>query len=140
MNEEIYNSRAEKNKPKITILVAEDEIANYKYLKMILIEKNYNVIHANNGQEAVNLIKEDRSIELILMDITMPIMDGITASKLIREINPSIPIIMQSGNIDKNVQKQAREVGCNAFVIKPFSKLELFEIIKKLVRDIGSNK
>ena len=80
MNMQIYNSHPENDKPKTTILVAEDHVANFKYLEIILKEKNYNVIHAKNGQEAVKLVEEDdeeRSIELILMDIRMPIMDGI---------------------------------------------------------------
>ncbi len=143
MNMQIYNSHPENDKPKTTILVAEDHVANFKYLEIILKEKNYNVIHAKNGQEAVKLVEEDdeeRSIELILMDIRMPIMDGITASELIREINPSIPIIMQSGDIKENVLKQAMDTGCDAIVLKPFSKLELFEILEKQLKKSAINK
>ena len=65
---------------------------------------------------------------------------GLTASELIREINPSIPIIMQSGDIKENVLKQAMDTGCDAIVLKPFSKLELFEILEKQLKKSAINK
>lgn len=140
MNKQINNSPIENDKSKITILVAEDHVANFKYLEIILTEKNYNVIHAKNGQEALKLVEEEQSIELILMDIRMPIMDGLTACKLIRKINPSIPIIMQSGDLEQNILKPAINAGCNAIIIKPFSKSELFEIIEKQLKKSANNE
>ncbi len=129
MNKQINNSHSEK-KPQITILVTEDNIKIFRYLELILMKKNYNVIHANNGLEAIKFVEEE-VIDLILMDIKMPIMDGITACRIIKKNNPSIPIIMQSGYIDKEVHKQALDAGSKAIVIKPYSRLELFEIIEQ---------
>lgn len=140
INQEISNILPEDDRPNITILVAEDNEINFKYLEKILQEENYDVIHVNNGREAVRLVEEEGSIALILMDIRMPIMDGITASELIREINPSIPIIMQTGDINENIHKQAMDSGCKAIVIKPFSELELFAIIDKQLEKSGDNK
>lgn len=129
MNKQINNSHSEK-KPQITILVTEDNIKIFRYLELILMKKNYNVIHANNGLEAIKFVEEE-VIDLILMDIKMPIMDGITACRIIKKNNPSIPIIIQSGYIDKEVRKQALDAGSKAIVIKPYSRLELFEIIEQ---------
>ncbi len=139
LDKKIRNVRAEDDRPETKILVAEDNVTNFKYLELILKEENYDVIHAKNGQEAVKLVEEEGSIALILMDIRMPIMDGITASELIREINPSIPIVMQSGDIDENVLQLAMDAGCKAILTKPFSELELFEIIEQQLEKSGGN-
>jgi two-component system CheB/CheR fusion protein len=131
INGKTLNIHPKNDTSKVTILVAEDNEKNSKYLDIILKAENYAVIHARNGEEAVKLAEEEKSIALIIMDIRMPIMDGITASILIRKMNPTIPIIMQSGHIDEYVQKQIMDIGCNAFIAKPFSESELFEIIEK---------
>ena len=77
----------------LTILIAEDEEINFMYLEEVLRRTNANVIRACDGLEAVNLFKANLSIDIVLMDIKMPVMDGIQATKLIKAERSNIPII-----------------------------------------------
>lgn len=79
-----------------TILIAEDEHTNYQYLHELLKNTDINILHAKNGQDAVDLCRNNNKIDLILMDIRMPVMDGNTAAKLIKAFRPDIPIIAQT--------------------------------------------
>jgi signal transduction histidine kinase len=78
------------------ILIAEDEEVNYIFLKMLLTKLQFNIIRANNGKEAVDICQEREDIDLILMDIKMPLMDGKTAAQIIKKIRPEIPIFAQT--------------------------------------------
>lgn len=100
-----------------TILVAEDLDSNFLFLKIVL-SKEYNIIRAKDGKEAVEIYRE-RSPDLILMDIKMPIMDGLQATKAIRELSNEVPIIAQTANAFESDNKMALEAGCNAVLTKP---------------------
>jgi PAS domain S-box-containing protein len=113
------------------ILVAEDIESNFKLISYFLSSANIEVIRAVNGREAVDKFSAIPDIDLILMDIKMPVMDGYTAVKLIREKNPSIPIIAQTAYVDD--QESAIESGCSAFISKPFDKRGLLEVIQKTI-------
>ncbi len=108
-----------------SILIAEDEDYNYLYLKHILASKHIRLIHAKNGSEAVDFCRDNPSIDLILMDIKMPVMDGYTAAKLIKEFNPTIPIIAQSAYAME--YEKERFVGSffDEYVVKPINVNEL---------------
>lgn len=123
-----------------TILVVEDNILNFKYLNIILKEKGYGTLHARNGKDAVRLFKEGKTIDLVIMDLRMPVMDGIEATQRIRKINSNIPVIMQSGDVLDPIMDKAFAAGCNAFVPKPFSEEELFEIIEQQLKLTSYNK
>lgn len=116
-----------------TILIAEDEEYNYLYLKHILASKHNRLIHAKNGSEAVDLCRDNSGIDLILMDVKMPVMDGYTAAKLIKEFNPTIPIIAQSAYAME--YEKERYVGSffDEYVIKPINVNELKMKIRKYV-------
>jgi CheY-like chemotaxis protein/nitrogen-specific signal transduction histidine kinase len=116
---------------KRTILVAEDVESNFKLIKYFLSESNAEVIHANNGKEAVEKCLINKNIDLILMDIKMPVMDGYTAVKLIRENNSEIPIIAQTAYADD--REKAIECGCSGFISKPFDKKGLFKILREFI-------
>lgn len=79
-----------------TVLVAEDEEFNFQYLQELLMEMDFNIIHAKDGKIAVEICKSNSNIDLILMDLKMPIMDGNEAALLIKEFRPELPIIAQS--------------------------------------------
>ena len=103
----------------ITILVAEDDEYNFNVIKALLKSKNYELIHAKNGAEAVKIYKSKRDIALVLMDIQMPIMDGITATKKIRQLDKSVPVIAQTAYAMDNIKSVALEAGCSDFITKP---------------------
>ncbi|MCD4795202.1 MAG: YfiR/HmsC family protein [Bacteroidales bacterium] len=113
-----------------TLLIAEDEISNFKLLKMFLSETNIKIIHAKNGNEAFEkYIKE--KIDLILMDIKMPIADGLKTTKRIRIENPNIPIIAQTAFAMENDSKMCINAGCNDYITKPINKHKLLDLIYK---------
>ena len=112
-----------------TILVAEDEDSNYELVKIVL-QKRYRLIRAHNGIEAVNL-NEDEHPDLILMDIRMPEMNGLDATRIIKEINQSTPVIALSAYaFDDNI-REAKMAGCDEFMAKPFRVENLIEMVKK---------
>lgn len=100
-------------------MVAEDDEFFVGYIETILFPFDFNIFHAKNGLEAVNIYLSNTDIKVILMDIQMPIMDGLTAAKEIRKINPEVPIIAQSSFSFNRVKDKAINSGCNEFLIKP---------------------
>ncbi len=114
------------------ILVAEDIESNFKLIKYFLSGFDLEIIHAENGKEAVDLIKQYSDINLILMDIKMPVMDGFTAVKIIRQFNESVPIIAQTAFADDSAAILSS--GCNGFISKPFQKQQLITAINDFLR------
>ncbi|MBN1181053.1 MAG: transporter substrate-binding domain-containing protein [Bacteroidales bacterium] len=117
---------------KLTILIAEDDDISYLYLESILNAENINIIRAKNGEEAVLSSKEIPDISLILMDIKMPIMNGIDATRQIRQFNSIIPIIAQTAYAMNKDKEKIIEVGCNNIITKPINKNDLISMIKKI--------
>ena len=116
----------------LTILIAEDNDNNFKLLKYIL-RKQYNIRHAKNGEEAVELDKKSIP-DLILMDIKMPIMDGIEAAKVIRESSIEIPIIAVTAfTYDKDAELEMGNL-FNSIISKPVNELELQKNIAKFIK------
>ena len=114
-----------------TVLVAEDEESNYELVRIVL-QKRYRLLRAHNGIEAVTLNEEEKP-DLILMDIRMPEMDGLDATRIIKEINPDTPVIALSAYaFNENIQ-EAKAAGCDLFLAKPFNVEELLETIKKFI-------
>ncbi|GAP44658.1 signal transduction histidine kinase [Lentimicrobium saccharophilum] len=113
----------------VNILVAEDEILNYKYIEDLLSGTGVNLISAVNGSQAVDYCRDHSDVHLVLMDIRMPVMDGLEATKRIKELRPDLPVIAQSAYIEKDRQPQVREAGFDDFLFKPFLKEELMDAI-----------
>lgn len=113
------------------ILVAEDDLNNFLLVKQLLIDTNSEIIHAGNGAEAVEFCKESDEFDLILMDIKMPVMDGIEALSKIKEINPGIPIIAFTAYAFENDKKNLLDKGFDEYLSKPIDKNDLIKIIKK---------
>jgi len=116
---------------KKTILIAEDIESNFKLLKYFLSGTNIEILRAVNGKEAIEKCLSDRNIDLVLMDIKMPVMDGFSAVKLIREANSVIPIIAQTAYADD--RHRAIECGCTGFISKPFDKKTLLKVISEFI-------
>ena len=113
------------------ILVAEDNDSNYILMTYIL-KKYYQFERAKNGQEAVEMA-EKNTYDIVLMDIKMPIMDGLEATKAIKEKFPDLPIIALTANAFDSDRQLALEAGCNDFLSKPVSSDLCLQTIKKFV-------
>jgi CheY-like chemotaxis protein len=109
------------------VLIAEDEDSNFIVLDMIL-RKTFkaNIIRAKNGREAVDLAKEHSDVDLIIMDIKMPEMDGLEATKLIKKFNNNVPIIAITAFAMSGDEHKAIEAGCDAYLPKPISRSDLY--------------
>ncbi|MBR1449501.1 MAG: response regulator [Prevotella sp.] len=114
-----------------TVLVAEDEESNFELVRIVL-QKRYNLLRAHNGIEAV-MMNEEEKPDLILMDIRMPGMTGLDATRIIKEVNPETPIIALSAfAFDENI-REAKAAGCDEFLPKPFKVEDLIETIKRYI-------
>jgi len=111
----------------MVILVAEDTDANYLLVEN-MIGQSFTLRRATNGMEAVTMF-QDSEPDLVLMDIKMPILNGIEAAKLIRSISPKMPIIALSAYAFDHDRNAAMQAGCNDFLAKPFDKAQLMEIL-----------
>jgi PAS domain S-box-containing protein len=119
------------SKGKRTILIAEDEENNYLLLTEFLSGLDVELLHANNGREALDICESGKAINLVLMDIKMPVMDGYTATREIRKIFPDLPVIALTAYSFEDDRKKATGCGCNDFISKPFSKAILLETVTK---------
>ena len=114
------------------ILVAEDEDSNYELVRIVLA-KRYRLLRAHNGIEAVTLC-EDEHPDMILMDIRMPDMNGLDATRIIKEVNHEIPIVALSAYaFDENI-REAKAAGCDEFLAKPFRVEDLLDTVGKYVK------
>ena len=114
---------------KKTILVAEDEDSNYELVKIVLY-KRYRLIRAHNGIEAVTLNEEEHP-DTILMDIRMPEMNGLDATRIIKEVDTHTPIIALSAYAFEENIREAKIAGCDEFMAKPFKVENLIEMVGK---------
>jgi CheY-like chemotaxis protein len=117
------------------ILVVEDDEVNYKFLEAVLQDTAVTILHASNGFQAVELCKSINKIDLVLMDIKMPEMDGFQATRLIREFNRKVPIIAQTAFVLENEWNRCLEVGCNDRITKPIEIKEFFEKVDKFLKE-----
>lgn len=114
-----------------TILVAEDNDSNYILMTYIL-KRSYQYLRANNGQEAVEMVDKG-GIDLVLMDIKMPIMNGLEATAKIKENHPEIPVVALTANAFDSDRHLAMEAGCDDFLSKPVSSDKCMEVIATLL-------
>ncbi len=132
-NKELVKSKMDFDWEGKTILIAEDDDANYMLLQKSLAKTNAKVIRAENGKEAVKLCKVNPDIELVLMDIRMPIMDGIEATSQIKQIDKNLPIIVQTAFTMSSEKEKSFKVGCDDYISKPINLKELFATVCKYI-------
>ena len=114
------------------ILVAEDEDSNFELVRIVL-SKRYRLLRAENGIEAVTMC-EDEHPDLILMDMRMPGMNGLDATRIIKEVNHNIPVVALSAYaFDENI-REAKAAGCDEFMAKPFRVEDLLDMVEKYVK------
>lgn len=117
-----------------TILIAEDDEISFKFLDLVLTKKtNVNIIWAINGQMAVDFCRLYEHIDLILMDVQLPIIDGVEAIRQIKSFKPHIPIIVQTANAFNDEWEKCFEAGCDEYINKPVNLPDLFQRIENLM-------
>jgi len=116
-----------------TILVAEDEEDNFRYLEVALSISNASLIWARTGTEAVDIFRRIENIDLVLMDIKMPEMDGYAATKIIKKQSPEVPVIAQTAYAMSEEREKSIEAGCDDYIAKPIGYEDLLNTIHKYV-------
>ena len=117
-----------------SILVVEDVDTNYFYISTLLEKLNAEVIRAVTGLRAVEICIENAEINLVLMDIELPVMNGYEATKVIKQSRPDLPIIAQTAYAMTGERERSEEAGCDDYLAKPIRKDDLIEAISRLIQ------
>jgi len=132
-----FTEEKQKDKKEVNILIAEDNIVNQRLVKELLIRKNYDVTIVENGLKIFDVL-ENKKFDIILMDIQMPIMDGLEATSIIREIEKGtgkhIPIIGITAYAVKADKDKCLSAGMDDYMSKPFVKEEFYRMIEKYLQ------
>lgn len=116
------------------ILIAEDEVMNFMYLEEALKETKAKVIWCKNGKEAVDkIITEQIKVDLVLMDIKMPEMNGYEATEKIKSYDPKLPVVIQTAFAMPEERKKGFEVGGDEYIEKPIRQNKLLSVIKLFI-------
>ncbi|MDH7447154.1 response regulator [Aquimarina sp. 2201CG14-23] len=134
-NVDVSSNKEEKIKPeKHVVLIAEDGEINYLFLKTVLTKMTdfeFVIYRGKNGKEAVEICEENENIDMVLMDIKMPIMDGYDATKRIKKMRPQLPVVAQTAYSTEEDIERALAAGCDDFVSKPVDRKILRPILDK---------
>jgi CheY-like chemotaxis protein len=112
-----------------TILLVEDEEVNYLYVKEMLIDTGITLVYAATGEEAVAICKTSLPINVILMDIRLPGINGYDATREIKKIRNDVPVIAQTAYAMENERKDCLDAGCDFYITKPFDQTLLFDVL-----------
>jgi len=122
-----------------TILIAEDDEISYKYLNLILTRKTrVNVLWAINGQLAIDFCRQYKHIDLVLMDLQLPIVDGMEAIRQIQAFQPHLPIVVHTAHAHRDECEKCYEAGCDEYVTKPANFQDLLYKIEILLAPVSS--
>ncbi|MFZ5837769.1 MAG: response regulator, partial [Pseudomonadota bacterium] len=120
----------------LNLLVVEDTHSNQLVIKLILNKLGHNVHISSHGEEALAFLEDNSdSIDIILMDVSMPVMDGITATRLIREKGITIPIIALTAHALESDRDKCLEAGMDSFISKPVRRQDIYEAIQVFVEN-----
>ncbi|MDD2305264.1 MAG: response regulator [Prolixibacteraceae bacterium] len=114
-----------------TILIAEDEAVSRFLFEKALKKTKANLFFVKNGVEAVEMIKDNTEIDAVIMDIRLPLMDGLEATAKIKELIPEMPVIIQSAYAMQSTKDEALESGCDDFITKPIKVETLLAILHR---------
>ena len=114
-----------------TIVVVDDTEINFVLIKTQLRKTSVNVVWLKNGQEAIDYIQAKKKVDLLLMDIRMPVLDGIQATKKIKEIAPNIPVVIQTASVIGDAYEDIATSSCDDTIFKPIIAAKLIEVINK---------
>ena len=122
------------------ILIAEDDETNFNLLQAIFFAKSVKIIRAVNGKEAVDICISNTDITLVLMDIKMPVMNGLEATRQIKSFRPRLPIIAVTAHALTGDKEMALLAGCDGYISKPIKKDQLFQIIQDVKSIVNQNE
>jgi len=125
------------NKDEQMVLIAEDEESNYLFMQAALEIMGYHYIHVTNGADAVDVCKQKESISLVLMDIKMPVMNGIEATELIHASRPDLPIVAITAYAQTGDEQRFLEAGFNGYLAKPIIIEDLQVLLQKYLHPAG---
>jgi len=124
---------------KRTILIVEDDENSFLYLLIALEELNYNILRAPDGLEAIRIFSESKiHIDLILMDLKLPLIDGFQCSEAIRKIKPNVPIIAQTASYLPLITQKLNDHKFNGVIIKPFTVEQLLDVLNKVINQVNN--
>ena len=112
------------------ILVVEDNAISFKLISAVLKQVKANVVHASNGRMAIDACGSDEHFDLVLMDMQMPEVDGLEATRQIKQIRPGLPVVATTANTYDENAEACREAGCDAFLTKPLQFRKMFELMQ----------
>ena len=116
-----------------TVLIVEDEQHNYMLLSEIIKKTGARTLEAKNGKEAVATVKDNASINLVLMDIMMPQMNGYEATREIKKIRPALPVFAQTAYTEPRQKEKSLEAGCEGYILKPYNPPELLRLLDNFI-------
>jgi len=116
------------------ILIAEDVESNFLYLKAVLSKLNANVFWAKNGIEAIDICVQEKTIDLVLMDLQMPEMNGYVATKILKQKFPELPIVAQTAFAMSDDREKALDAGCDDYLAKPIKSKDLLIVVEKFIK------
>lgn len=124
-----------------TVLVAEDDPLNFRYVELLLSRRTgINIIWAKDGQEAVNICKTNGAVDIVLLDLQLPELDGLHSLKRIKDKNPYLPVIIQTANSWNNEEEKCTQAGCDAFFNKPLDMDLVLNAMSRCLKDYSSNR
>jgi two-component system cell cycle response regulator DivK len=116
------------------ILIAEDVESNFLYLKAVLSKLSATVYWAKNGIEAVDLCTPENAIDLVLMDLQMPEMNGYEATQILKKKYPKLPIVAQTAFAMSDDREKAMDAGCDDYLAKPIKSKDLLSVVGKYIK------
>jgi len=114
------------------VLVVEDNEISFKLIHAVLTQVKTNIVRASNGKEAIEACLAEIHYDLVLMDMQMPEVDGLEATRRIKQIRPELPIVATTANTYDENYIACREAGCDGFLTKPLQFRKMFELMQSL--------
>lgn len=118
-----------------SILIVEDDETSFRFMEIVLKNIALNIIWVDTGEKAIKYCEENSNIDLILMDINLPGIDGYITTAEIKKLNPNLPIIAQTAFALEGDREKTLKAGCNDYLAKPINKTELQELVKKYFQE-----
>ncbi|HCX99682.1 MAG TPA: hypothetical protein DG754_06030 [Bacteroidales bacterium] len=144
-NEQSYTSGLSSSFPNLNfkgkkILVVEDDLFSFQFIEALLQNTNAKIIHAKNGEDAVEISSIASDIDLVIMDICLPFLDGCEATIQIKKQNPKICVIAQTANVHNNDRARCMRAGCDDYIAKPLDPDEFLRLVAHYLKKAEANR